>query len=101
MSLKSWLKTLAKVAPKVLLLTPLAPIAPAVQAAIAEAEAIKGASGQEKLAHVVKIAVNAAEVAQASGVNIDPNAVEVAAEKAVSTAVDITNIATQAKQPAA
>lgn len=99
--MKKWLKMLAHVAPKVLLLTPLAPIAPAVQAAIAEAEAIPGASGHDKLAHVVQIASNAAQIAKASGVNIDPDAVEQAAEKAVSTAVDITNIAAQAKQPAA
>lgn len=99
--MKKWLKALAHIAPKVLLLTPLAPIAPAVQEAIAEAEAMKGASGDQKLAHVVKIAVDSAEVAQASGVHIDPQAVEHAAEKAVSTAVDITNIAAGVKQPAA
>lgn len=99
--MKKWLKALAHVAPKVLELTPLKNIAKPVEDLIGEAEAMPGASGHEKLAHVVKGAVHAAEIAQASGVHIDPQAVEQAAEKTVSAAVDITNIAAGVKEPAA
>lgn len=92
MNLKHFLMALAVVAPKVLAVTPLAPIARPVQKAIAEAEAMKGASGQEKLAHVVEVAGDAADAAAAAGVHVDPNAVRAAAAHAVSTAVDLTKV---------
>ena len=52
-----------KIAPAILAFTPLAPIAPLVAAAVQEAEAIKGATGPEKLAHVKAIVTAAVRVA--------------------------------------
>lgn len=100
-SMPKWLHVLAEVGPTVLKFTPLAPIAPLVIAAIGEAEAMGGKSGPEKLAHVVNIATEAAQAAQAQGVNIDPVLVQSAAIKAISTAVDVTNMVQQAQKPAA
>jgi hypothetical protein len=60
---RSFLIRISKLAPVLLALTPLAPIADEVTAAIQEAEAIRGASGPEKLQHVVNIAVEAAKAA--------------------------------------
>lgn len=94
MSLPKWLQILAEVGPKVLLFTPLAPIAGTVIAAIGEAEAMPGASGKDKLAHVVNIATDAAAVANgaAGQVVVDPAAVQAAAVSAISTAVQVSNM---------
>ena len=78
--------------PIVLAVTPLAPIAPAVQAAIAEAESIKDAKGKDKLAHVVAVARASAQAAQAAGVKIDPAAVESAASEVIDAVVAVANI---------
>lgn len=85
----------AKVAPAILLLTPLAPIAGIVVAGIQEAEAIKGASSAEKLAHVQAIAVDAAHAANAQAGHqvIDPVAVETEAATVISAVVQAANLA--------
>ncbi len=85
-----------KFAPLILAVTPLAPIAAPVAAAIAEAEAIHGdGTGTEKLAHVVGVAKEAAEVANAAAghVVVDPAAIEGAASQAVSTVISVVNLA--------
>lgn len=92
MGIPHWLKIVAKIAPQILALTPLAPIAPAVAAAIAEAEQMPGKSGAEKLAHVVNVAGESADALAAAGVQIDPAAVRAAAAGVISTVVDVTNI---------
>lgn len=94
MSLSGWLRILAQLGPQVLLFTPLAPIAPLVVAAIGEAEALAGATGPDKLAHVVNIATIAASAAnaQAGHVVIDPATMQAAAENAISTVVGVTNM---------
>jgi hypothetical protein len=99
MALPQWLRILQTVGLAALAASPLAPIAIPVAAAMAEAEAIKGASGQEKLAHVLTIATKAAEVAQAQGVKIDPAVVNAAGAQAISTAVAVVNIVHNAKAP--
>lgn len=96
MSKAIWIQILKGVGLAALQASPLAPIAPVVIHAIAEAETMSGKSGTEKLAHVVNIATDAAQVAQSQGVKIDPVAVQGAATKAVSTAVEVTNIVHQA-----
>lgn len=86
---------LGRYAPLVLALTPLAPIAAPIAAAIAEAEAIHGeGNGPAKLAHVVAIAKDAADVANAAAGRqvVDPAAVEGAAAQAISTVVAVANI---------
>lgn len=100
MSLPKWLQILAQVGPQVLMFTPLAPIAAPVVAAIGEAEAMQGASGQEKLAHVVNIATDAATAAntQAGHVVIDPALMQATAATAISTAVNVTNMVHGAHQ---
>jgi hypothetical protein len=102
MSVPRWLQILQTVGLAALAASPLAPIALPVSAAIAEAEAIKGASGADKLAHVLNIAKNAAATAQGVGVHIDPALVEAAGANAIATAVQVTNIVHAAQtQPAA
>lgn len=101
MSIPSWLSILQTVGLAALQASPLAPIAMPVSIAIGEAEAIPGATGAQKLAHVLAIATAAASTAQAEGVNIDPNLVAATGAKAISTAVDVTKIVHQAHQPAA
>lgn len=88
--------SVGKFAPIVLALTPLAPIAGPVAAAIAEAEAIHGdGAGPAKFAHVVAIAKDAALVANAAAGKevVSPEAVEAAAAQAISTVVAIANLA--------
>ncbi len=94
MSMPKWLEILADVGPKVLMFTPLAPIAGTVINAIAEAKSMQGASNQDKLAHVVNIATDAAQAAneQAGHVVIDPVALQAAAVSAISTTVQVTNM---------
>lgn len=94
MSLPKWLQILAQVGPQVLMFTPLAPIAGVVVAAIGEAQAMDGASGATKLAHVINIATDAAQAAnlQAGHVIIDPAVMQAAAATAISTAVSVTKM---------
>lgn len=88
-----WLRIAGQFAPQILLLTPLAPIAGQVSVAIQEAEKIPGASGQEKLDHVVKIAQQAASANNAvdTNVQIDPAMIPTATADAVKTVVDTVN----------
>jgi hypothetical protein len=94
MGLPKWLEILSSVGPLVLAQTPLAPIAPAVITAIGEAASLPGATGPEKLAHVVNIATNAAQAvnAQAGRVVIDPTVLQSTAESAISTVVQVTKM---------
>jgi len=94
MGLPKWLEVLAQVGPGVLKFTPLAPIAPEVIAAIGEAQQMPGATGPEKLAHVVNIATEAAQAtnAQAGRVVIDPVAMQSTAATAISTVVQVTKM---------
>lgn len=84
--------TFAKIAmavgPMALKFTPLAPIAEAVSAGIAEAQQIPGASGTEKLDHVTKIALAAADAANAQEgrIVLDPLVVKATAADAIATA---------------
>lgn len=95
----TFLKIARTVGPVVLQFTPLAPIAGAVSAAIGEAQQIEGASGQEKLAHVTAIAIQAAHAAneQAGHMMIDPSVVAATAATAISTAVGAIKIVHDAK----
>jgi hypothetical protein len=94
MSLPKWLEVLEQVGPGVLKFTPLAPIAPQVIAAIGETQGMPGATGPEKLAHVVNIATQAAQAANAEAgrVVIDPGAMQTTAETAISTVVQVTKM---------
>ncbi len=94
MSLPKWLQILAEVGPKVLMFTPLAPITGVVVAAIGEAQAMEGASGAVKLAHVVNIATDAATATnlQAGHVVIDPAVLQATAVQAINTAVSVTKM---------
>jgi hypothetical protein len=94
----NWKTVLLNVGLGALKASPLAPIAEPVTAAIAEAQQFKGASGKEKLAHVLAVATDAAAAAQKAGLSIDPAMVAAAGEKAISTAVDVTNIVHRAHE---
>jgi hypothetical protein len=105
MGLPKWLKILKIVGLAALSVSPLAPIAGPVAAAIAEAEAMHGKSGAEKLAHVVDLATDAAIIAQALGkpvdgqMPIDPEQFRKIAAVAISAAVDATNVVHDADEP--
>lgn len=96
-----WLDILKQIGPMVIATTVPngALIAPAIVQAIQEAEAIKGATGPQKLARVVNIATSAAQIAKSSGVKIDPADVQRAATAAISATVDVVNIIDKAKAP--
>lgn len=88
-------QAVARVAPAILMLTPLAPISGIVVAAIQEAEAVGHSSGPEKLAHVVAIATDAAQAVntQAGQQVIDPAAVQQEAATVISAVVQAANLA--------
>lgn len=94
LNLAAILAIIGQVAPKVLLFTPLAPIAGQVASAMLEAEQMVGASGADKLAHVKKIAATAADAANAEAGHmvIDPSLVEASATEAISTAKTVVNL---------
>lgn len=97
MSLPHWLSVLQTVGLAALQASPLAPIAPAVAVVIAEAEQIRGATGKDKLAHVLNSATAAAVAAQQAGANISPETVQAVGEQVVSLAVSVTNLVSNAK----
>lgn len=80
------------VGPNVLLMVPggsaVAPLVPVIVHAIGEAEAIKGATGEEKKAHVLAVAASAVAVANASGkVNLNPSEVAAATSAGVDAVI--------------
>jgi hypothetical protein len=96
MSKLDWLKKLGELAPIVLAMTPLAPIAGPVAAAMHEAEEIHGDdSGAAKLSHVVGIAQQAATAvnAQAGKVVIAPDLIPGATAQIVSAIISVANVA--------
>lgn len=93
---------LGQVAPAILAITPLAPIAGIVQAAIQEAEAIHGAgSGPAKLAHVVAIVTDAAQAAntQVGHEVINIQAVQNEAATVISAVVQATKLTPPKEAP--
>ena len=94
MSLPKWLQILEQVGPSILLVTPLAPIAPAVVAGIKLAQSIPGATGEQKKAIVQQIVAVAAQGAntQAGTTILDPTMAQDVASKVIDTVVGITGI---------
>jgi hypothetical protein len=88
MDARMLLSIIGQVAPKVLLFTPLKPIAGKVAEAMVEAQGIPGATREEKLAHVKRIALQAAEAtnAEAGHVVLDPALVEATAAESIAAA---------------
>jgi hypothetical protein len=97
MAMPKWLKVLEQVAPLIIGFTPLAPLAPAVTAAISMAEQIPGATGEQKKAivqEIVRVSAQGAN-AQANKVVLDPAAAVRASSDVIDSVVDIVNIAHQ------
>lgn len=94
-TLPTWLAALELLGPQILAFTPLARIAPHVIAGIQEANAIAGATGADKLAHVMNLSVLAAQAANehAGHQVIDPQVVANAAAAAISAVVNIAKLA--------
>ena len=92
--MSKWLQALEQIGPSILLFTPLAPIAPAVIAGIKVAEAIPGASGEQKKALVQQIAGLAAAGAnaQAGKTVIDPQQMGAVSGQAIDTVVSVVNL---------
>lgn len=99
--MSKWLELLKTLGPVVIAATVPhgAVIAPVIIQAIAEAEAIRGASGPDKLAHVVTIAGQAAEIAKEAGVKLEPSEVTAAATNAINATVGVVNIVHKAQAP--
>jgi hypothetical protein len=94
MSKAKWLSMVATIAPMILMYTPLAPLAQYVGPGIQEAELIPGASGTDKLSHVISIVRNgiAATNAQAGRVVIDPQLSDTVIASGVGTVVSVVNL---------
>jgi hypothetical protein len=92
-----------QIAPIALKLTPLAPIAPAVQLGILEAEQLANASGTEKLAHALNLASTAALAAnaQAGKTVVDPTYVQQQGALVISGVVQAVNAVKAVAHPAA
>lgn len=93
MSLPKWLAILEAIGPTILSLTPLAPLVPSVIAGIKLAEAIPGATGEQKKALVQQI-VAAGVVganAQAGHEVLNPEATAATASAAIDTVVGVVN----------
>lgn len=89
-----WLALITQYAPLILAATPLAPIAPFVAIGIHSAEAMKGATKQEKLSHAVEItqASIVAVNAQVGHQVIDPTTANRALVSGISAVVDVVNM---------
>lgn len=97
----SWLSILKTVGPYAALAIPgagpFAPLIPVIIGAIGEAEAIKGATGPEKKAHVVAIAKAATVTINATAGKqvVDPSTVAETTDAIVDAAVGATNVIQQ------
>jgi len=99
--LPKWFFLVDTFAPLILALTPLAPIASAVAKGIQEAEALIGATSEQKLAHAVNIARAGIEAlnAQLGRVVVDPAIGTSLVSKCISVIVTVTNLVHQATAP--
>ena len=97
LSWSAFAKALIQYGPFLLMMTPLAPIAPAVIQAILEAEQIKGATGPEKLAHVMAIITTAAEALnlQAGHEVVDMAKLQQTGAAIISAIIAIVNLVTK------
>lgn len=88
------LSLIALFAPQILRLTSLAPVADAVAEGMQEAQGFEGATNQQKLDHVVNIAVEAARGinAEAKQTVIDPAMVQAVAGSIISTTKQTVNL---------
>ncbi len=89
-----WLRVLAIVGPKVLMFTPLAPIAGIVVGAIQTAESIPGATGPQKKALVQELVSAGVQATNtlAGKTIIDPAVAQAASGSAIDTVVSVANI---------
>lgn len=94
--MSKWFAILKLIVPVVLAAVnpALAPLAGIITQGIGEAEQIPGATGADKLAHVVNLSVLSAQGVNAGAgrVIVDPTLVQSSAASAISTAVDIANL---------
>jgi hypothetical protein len=93
--MSKWLQILETLGPMALMFTPLAPIAPIVIGAMKTAEALPGASGDEKkqLVQTLVSAGAAATNAVAKKQVIDPAAAAAASGSVIDATIGIVNIA--------
>ncbi|SRR5712692_3620558 len=90
----SWIKLIEQLAPVILGATPLGPITPFVVLGINSAEAMHGATSDDKLTHAVEIAkLSVGAVNQQAGkILVDPVLSDDALKHGISTVVDVVNI---------
>ena len=101
-SLDRFIEIVDRLGPAVLSVVPggdkIAPIVPKILAGIKEAQAIKGASGAEKKAHVLAIVKAGADVANATGkVKISGDELQAIAGKGIDTVVEAVHVIEGAK----
>lgn len=97
-----FLAVVSQVGPMVLGAVPggekIAPLIPTITHAITEAEAIKGASGAEKKAHVLAVVAAGVATANATGkVTLDPTEVEQIASTGVDAVIGTVHVIAGAK----
>lgn len=96
----NWLDLIKQFAPMILAFTPAAAIAPYIVPGIEAAEALKNASGQEKLAHAIEtthVVISAVNAAKPG--TIDPATADAAITSGINTVIAVTNLIH--RQPAA
>lgn len=101
MTLPAWLQALQTVGVAALEMSPLGAIAEPVAAILMALEGLSGATGAQKLSQAVAIIGDGSQIAKTLGVNINPVTVQSAVAGAISVAVLVSNIVSQAKTPAA
>jgi hypothetical protein len=97
-----FLAVVAALGPVVLSVVPgggsIAPLIPTIVGAIVEAEAIKGATGAEKKAHVLNVVEAAVSVANATGkVTLKPEEVQGVASLGIDTVISTIHVIEGAK----
>lgn len=94
--MNKWLELVRTLAPVILAVVPkgdkIAPLVPVILHGIAEAEAIKGATGEQKKAHVLELVQTGVTAANATGkVHLDPAELGAATSKGIDAVVQGVN----------
>lgn len=103
--IKEWLEAAKVLLPLLIQMTnpKLAPLASKISYAIQEAEALKDATGQDKLLHVKNIAHTALDIynTESGHVVIDPAELDATFDETVKLVVDVINLVSKVKTYAA
>lgn len=100
-NLSRFVEILDRVGPSILAVVPggekIAPLVPKIVHGIKEAQAMKGASGEEKKAHVLAAIADGADVAKAAGVHVSTEEITAIASKGIDAVVETVHVVEGAK----